>query len=321
MAVDKLVDSAVLDANLKAVANAIRTKGGTSAQLAFPAGFVSAVQAIPTGVTPTGTKQISITQNGVTTEDVTNYASAQITANVPNTYSAADEGKVVDDGALVAQTSRNIDTNGTYDTTTNNEVVVNVSGGEDYLEKSLNNTLTEYANEDITSIAVGNAFANRTNLERVWFPNVTSITSYVFQGCSKIAAVAFPKLTEYLNWQAFGQMAGLEKVDILGGATVPSQFFYRSSKVNFFVIRRTAGVSALGNINAFGDTAFKSGGAGGTLYVPASLVASYQSASNWSTILGYANNQIKSIESTHTDPDAPIDLTLYYADGTPIPTT
>jgi len=78
---------------------------------------------------PSGTKNISITANGVTTEDVTNYASAQITANVPNTYAAADEGKVVDDGTLVAQTSRNIDTNGTYDTTTNSEVTVNVSGG------------------------------------------------------------------------------------------------------------------------------------------------------------------------------------------------
>lgn len=83
---------------------------------------------------PSGTKNISITQNGTTTEDVTNYANAEITANVPNTYAAADEGKVVDDGALVAQTSRNIDTNGTYDTTTNNEVVVNVSGGSDTLE-------------------------------------------------------------------------------------------------------------------------------------------------------------------------------------------
>lgn len=85
MAVDKLVDSTQLDADLTSVANAIRTKGGTSSQLAFPAGFVSAVQAIPTGgVTPTGTKNISITQNGTTTEDVTNYASAQITVNVPN---------------------------------------------------------------------------------------------------------------------------------------------------------------------------------------------------------------------------------------------
>lgn len=83
MAVDKLVDSTQLDADLTSVANAIRTKGGTSAQLAFPAGFVSAVQAIPTGgITPSGTKQISITANGTTTEDVTNYASAEITVNV-----------------------------------------------------------------------------------------------------------------------------------------------------------------------------------------------------------------------------------------------
>ncbi len=49
MAVDKLVDSTQLDADLTSVANAIRTKGGTSGSLAFPAGFVSAVQAIPTG--------------------------------------------------------------------------------------------------------------------------------------------------------------------------------------------------------------------------------------------------------------------------------
>ena len=82
MAVDKLVDSTQLDADLTSVANAIRTKGGTSAQMAFPSGFVSAVQAIPTGITPSGTKSISITQNGTTTEDVTNYASAEITVNV-----------------------------------------------------------------------------------------------------------------------------------------------------------------------------------------------------------------------------------------------
>lgn len=48
MAVDKLVDSAQLDADLASVANAIRAKGGTSAQLAFPNGFISAVEAIPT---------------------------------------------------------------------------------------------------------------------------------------------------------------------------------------------------------------------------------------------------------------------------------
>lgn len=49
MALDKLVDSTQLDADLTSVANAIRTKGGTSAQLAFPVDFVSAVEDIETG--------------------------------------------------------------------------------------------------------------------------------------------------------------------------------------------------------------------------------------------------------------------------------
>ena len=49
MAVDKLVDSAKLDADLSAVANAIRTTGGTSADLAFPADFLTAIAAIPSG--------------------------------------------------------------------------------------------------------------------------------------------------------------------------------------------------------------------------------------------------------------------------------
>ena len=49
MAVDKLVDSVQLNADLTSVANAIRAKGGTSDSLAFPAGFVSAIGDIPTG--------------------------------------------------------------------------------------------------------------------------------------------------------------------------------------------------------------------------------------------------------------------------------
>lgn len=46
------VEYLATDTDLTAVANAIRTKGKTSAQLVFPGGFVSAVQAIQTGVTP-----------------------------------------------------------------------------------------------------------------------------------------------------------------------------------------------------------------------------------------------------------------------------
>ena len=49
MAVDKLVDSTQLDSDLTSVANAIRTAGGTSAQLAFPSGFVTAIGNISGG--------------------------------------------------------------------------------------------------------------------------------------------------------------------------------------------------------------------------------------------------------------------------------
>ena len=78
------------------------------------------------GIQPSGTKTINITSNGTTTEDVTAFANAQVIANVPNTYTGADEGKVVDNGSLVSQTTRNVTSNGTYDTTTNNSTVVNV---------------------------------------------------------------------------------------------------------------------------------------------------------------------------------------------------
>lgn len=49
MAYDKVIDSAELDADLTAVADAIRTKGGTSEALSFPDGFVSAVEGIQAG--------------------------------------------------------------------------------------------------------------------------------------------------------------------------------------------------------------------------------------------------------------------------------
>lgn len=59
-----MVDYKVTDTELTSIANAIRTKGGTQAQLEFPTGFVSAVQAIPTGgggvVQP-----LSVTHNGI----------------------------------------------------------------------------------------------------------------------------------------------------------------------------------------------------------------------------------------------------------------
>ena len=62
MPVDKAIDSVQLDANLTAVADAIRAKGETAEALAFPDGFVSAIGAIQTG------HELNFTVVGGTTE-------------------------------------------------------------------------------------------------------------------------------------------------------------------------------------------------------------------------------------------------------------
>lgn len=67
MAVDKLVDSTVLDSALSSVADAIRAKGGTSGSLAFPTGFVSAINDIPTGGGGGGTLNVTTMSSSVTT--------------------------------------------------------------------------------------------------------------------------------------------------------------------------------------------------------------------------------------------------------------
>ena len=109
----------------------------------------------------------------------------------------------------------------------------------------------------------------------------------------------------------------MEILDLPAVSNIGANYTFRNAtSLKYLVLRKTSVVPT--NTNSYTGTPFPSDGTGGTLYVPASLIASYQAAANWSTILGYANNQIKSIESTHTDPDAPIDLTLYYGDGTPI---
>lgn len=80
-------------------------------------------------------------KNGTETEYLPSEMAAAVAA-IPNSYAASDEGKIVKNGALVAQTARatEIAANGTYDTTENNSVTVNVSGGGGAVVQPLNVT-------------------------------------------------------------------------------------------------------------------------------------------------------------------------------------
>ena len=134
----------------------------------------------------------------------------------------------------------------------------------------------------------------------------------VFAGCSSLRFAVFPSFgSRVIESYNFRNCTSLEAVDFanmsrLGGA----QVFENDTNLTVLVIRKTDSVPSLLSISQFTNTPFASGKTGGTLYVPNALISSYQSASNWSTILGYENNSIQAIEGSYYE--------THYADGTVI---
>lgn len=112
----------ITESYLTNIANAIRAKKGSDDAYTPPL-MAAAIGSIESYPEPTG--DVAIRQNGEV--NVKDYATANV--SVPNSYTLGDEGKVVKDGALVGQSGRNIVVNGRYNTTTNNEVIVNVAEG------------------------------------------------------------------------------------------------------------------------------------------------------------------------------------------------
>lgn len=301
------------------IKTAIQGKGVTVPSAAKLDDYADYIDDIPQGTTPTGTKQISVISNGTQTENVSGYASAQLNVDVPNSYSAGDEGKVVSNGALVAQGSDTVTANDTYDTTLINSLTVNVSGGGGYTDNEYANNTAPRGEMNISSEISTQVFFNNNGITKVT-QTANGCNARAFQGCTSLRHF-IGKGTSFFYAQVFKGCSNLEAVDV-GNAynwRFELENFAQCLKLATLIIRTNA-VIAIANENVLLDSPFASSGKGGTLYVPSALISSYQTASNWSTILGYTNNQIKSIESTHTDPNAPIDLTRYYADGTLIPT-
>ncbi len=151
--------------------------------------------------------------------------------------------------------------------------------------------------------------ANCPNLTTVELPNLRHLGESAFQNDTSLANIALPSILRAPN-RCFQNCTSLVSVDLGNPDRTNQNTFNGCTSLTNLIIRRTSSVCALTNINVFNNTPFASGGTGGTVYVPQALISSYQTASNWSTILGYSTNSIQTIEGSQYE--------NYYADGTVI---
>lgn len=298
MSVDKLVDSTQLNSDLTSVANAIRTRGGTSAQLSFPNEFISAVQNIG---------------DGYTMDEICAVGFPAITGNVIFT------------GTRIRPALFKNNTN---------------------ITSFIGNNVTSLSDANYGTGAEVRTFEGCTNLISVTFPLITSLdrSDYLFSGCTNLETANFnwenmtglgtgvfyncpaltktvyvlPKVTSNVwanfltaNTYVTAFDIGNASISLGSSINIRANAFVNDTNLNTLILRNTNTIRKLETITAFNGTPFASNGSGGTLYVPSALISDYQSATNWSTILAYTNNQIVAIEGSIYE--------TKYADGTTIP--
>ena len=133
-----------------------------------------------------------------------------VTANVPNTYAAGDEGKVVDNGALVSQTTATYTVNNTYDTTKINSVTVNVGGGSPTLE-TITKTYTPTTSQQTEQITPSSGYDGIAEVDVTVnaMPTGTEGTPTATKGAvSNHAVQVTPSVTNQAGYIAGGTKTG-----------------------------------------------------------------------------------------------------------------
>lgn len=161
---------------------------------------------------------------------------------------------------------------------------------------------------DFTNITgIGTYSLSQVGIATAFFPNYLSGNVYnTFRSCANLETVVFAGGVNRIDTSAFETCSKLKEVDIAtyNFSSLAANAFNNTPAMEALILRKSSVVPLMG---PFASTSKLSSTA--TIYVPNDLVASYQSASNWSQ---YASRIVK------------IEGTIYenaYADGTPIPTT
>ena len=179
----------------------------------------------------------------------------------------------------------------------------------------------DYVNDRVTKVKYG-TFYEDTNLTSVSFPNVTSVESYAFYKCTSLATIDIPQiksasqytfaytkpsiinfpLLETISTYTFAYITntclvnlpslkavsnsgfrdskGIKSVDLAVATKIDALAFYYCNNLETLILRNSNTVCTLANTSVFTGT--KIAGGTGYIYVPDTLLAQYQEATNWS---------------------------------------
>lgn len=258
MAIDKAIDSTQLDADLTSVANAIRTKGGTSAALAFPSGFVQAIADIPSG------------GGGISVDDYFTGA-VPVGAVVFNQTASIAGGYAISGRANMTKLTVNVSENSAY---------------------ALANHMVR--NNTALLICIFNFGASNKGGR-----------DYMVTECSALTTVVVRGTMNGCGQSGFRGNSKLKYFDVENCInSLGNNAFYGNTKMDTLIFRQPTIIPV--TRETFVNTPFKSGGTGGTIYIPESLYnhlgdgtsLDYKAATNWSTWDGYGTITWAKIEGS-----------------------
>ena len=261
MAYDKVIDSSKLDSDLTTVADAIRSKGGTSEALAFPAGFVSAIEAIAAGgggeVTPPTTPTDGKTRVYIHLE----YGRTSPMLGVcPRGTVTVDWGDGTEPYTLTGTSTTTVKwTTHEYTAPGDYVIALTVEGTMGFYGNRSNNEYSGILRH--TSIADTRNRAYQNAVQKVEIgEGVTSIGSYAFSYCYSLASITIPESVTSIGGSAFNYCSGMRYCDFTARASVP----------------------ALSSTNVFSGIPYDF-----QMLIPAALYDEWRAATNWVTYARY----------------------------------
>lgn len=184
---------------------------------------------------------------------------------------------------------------------------IDLLGDDAVMDSIIDRTIAEFKDDQITKINGSGAFKGCSQLKTVWLPNAdfdgTTQIGYQFDSCTSLVDIQIPS-AKTLGRLMFNNCTSLEHLVLPSVTKLNMQTFVNCSNlttldfyktINTFgtghinwcsklkgIIFRGDGVVPCGSNPKWDTTPYQDGT--GYIYVPGSLVNSYKSAENWSTI-------------------------------------